>query len=126
MSTDNDYGLLCNRIFGISEGIVAAGVIISDQHVVYKTSESFQAPQEKDRLMHMLKQSYIMINEPSENEDYFGKVRYVMIHHEIFDVFLFRFISDPTKILVIIASPSKYEHSQLVKAITHELLASFN
>lgn len=119
---DDEYGRLCNRVFGISKGIAAVGVILSDQHIVYKTRGSFQVPQEKERLQHMLKQSYIMINEPSANEDYFGKVRYVMIHHEVFDVFLFRFPSDPTKILGIVASPREYDHSELVEAVTYELL----
>lgn len=72
----------------------------------------------------MLKQSYIMINEPSINEDYFGKVRYVMVHHEMFDVFLFRFTSDPGKILAIIAVPYEYDHRGFTEAITYELLAS--
>lgn len=107
---------------GISKGIAGAAVILNDKRLVYKTTSSFKVPEEKDRLLHMLKQSYIMINEPSTNEDYFGKVKYVMVHHEMFDVFLFRFVSDPGKILAIIAVPYEYDHRELTEAVTYELL----
>jgi len=120
---DDKYGALCNRLYGVSKGIAAAGVIVDEEHLVYKTNESFQLPEDRDRLRHMLKQSYIMINEPSTNEDFFGKVRYVMIHHETYDVFLFRITSDPLKILGIVAKPREYDHTELVEAITYELLS---
>ena len=75
-----------------------------------------------DLLQTALKQSFIMINEPSTNEDYFGKVKYVMIHHETYDVFLFRFVSDHSKLLAVIAKPREYDHIKFVEAITYELL----
>jgi hypothetical protein len=120
---DDSYGALCNRVFGVSKGIAAAGLIVDKEHLVYKTNESFQLPEDRDRLRHMLKQSYIMINEPSANEDFFGKVRYVMIHHETYDVFLFKIASDPLKILTVVANPRQYDHTELVEAITYELLS---
>ncbi len=123
MVDDDSYGVLCNRVFGVSKGIAAAGLIVDEEHVVYKTNESFQLPEDRDRLRHMLKQSYIMINEPSANEDFFGKVRYVMIHHETYDVFLFKIASDPLKILGVVANPRQYDHTELVEAITYELLS---
>jgi hypothetical protein len=120
---DDSYGALCNRVFGVSKGIAAAGLIVDKEHLVYKTNESFQLPEDRDRLRHMLKQSYIMINEPSANEDFFGKVRYVMIHHETYDVFLFKIASDPLKILAVVANPRQYDHTELVESITYELLS---
>ena len=116
------YGKLCNRIQGISKAIAAVAFIVNDQQVVYKASESFQVPQDKDRMRHMLKQSFIMINEPSTNEDYFGKVKYVMVHHEMFDVFLFRIFSDPSKLLGMVVKPREYDQNELVEAVTYELL----
>src|SRR5436309_3687040 len=95
------YGRLCNRIHGISKAIAAVAVIVNDQQVVYP---------------------FIMINEPSTNEDYFGKVKYVMVHHETYDVFLFRFMSDHSKLLAVIAKPREYDHIEFVEAITYELL----
>ncbi|MCI0565460.1 MAG: hypothetical protein MN733_43905, partial [Nitrososphaera sp.] len=58
---DDRFGMLCNRIYGISEGIVAVGLIVDEEHLVYKTNDVFQLPEDKERLRHMLKQSYIMI-----------------------------------------------------------------
>ena len=116
------YGRLCNRIQGITKAIAAVAVIVNDQQVVYKASDFFQIPEDKDRMKHMLKQSFIMINEPSTNEDYFGKVKYVMIHHETYDVFLFRFMSDHSKLFAVIAKPREYDHIKFVEAITYELL----
>jgi len=72
------YGRLCNRIQEISKAIAAIAVIVNDQQVVYKANDFFQVPEDKNRMKHMLKQSFIMISEPSANEDYFGKVKYVM------------------------------------------------
>src|SRR5437867_11059421 len=115
------YGRLCNRIQGISKAIAAVAVIVNDKQVVYKASDLFQVPGDKDRMKHMLKQSFIMINEPSTNEDYFGKVKYVMIHHEIYDVFLFRFMSDHPNPLAVIAKPREYNHIEFVEALTDEL-----
>ncbi|MGI0023948.1 MAG: hypothetical protein ACREA4_02245 [Nitrososphaera sp.] len=123
MMEEDKFGELCNRVFGISKGIAATGVIIDDQHLVYKTNDIFQLPEDRDRLRHMLKQSYIMINEPMANEDFFGKVKYVMIHHETYDVFLFRILSDPLKILGVVVTPREYDHNEFVEAITYELLS---
>ena len=36
--------------------------MVNDQQVVYKASDFFQIPEDKDRMKHMLKQSFIMIN----------------------------------------------------------------
>jgi hypothetical protein len=99
-------------------------MIINDKQIVYKTSDSFPIPDEKDRLLHMLKQAYILVNEPASNEDYFGKVKYVMVHHEIYDMFLFRIDSDPLKILVVAATPGKYDHNNLVGKVSKEFLDS--
>ncbi len=120
---EDKYGELCNRIFGTSKGIAAVGVILDDQHLVYKTNEVFQLPEDRERLRHMLKQSYIMVNEPISNEDFFGKVGYVMIHHETYDVFLFRMASDPLKILGVVVTPREYDHNEFVEAVTYALLA---
>jgi len=116
------YGRLCNRIQGISKAIAAVAVIVNDQQVVYKASDFFQVPEDKDRMKHMLKQSFIMINEPSTNEDYFGKVKYVMVHHERYDVFLFRIMSDSSKLVSVVVKPREYDQTELVEAVTNELL----
>ena len=116
------YGRLCNRIQGISKAIAAVAVIVNGQQEVYEASDFLQVPEDEDRMKHMLKQSFIMINEPSANEDYFGNVKYVMIHHETYDVFLFRFMSDHSKLLAVIAKPGEYDHIEFVEAITYELL----
>lgn len=117
------YGQLCNQLYRSNQAIEAVAMILNDKQIVYKTSKSFPIPDEKDRLMHMLKQAYILVNEPATNEDYFGKVKYVMIHHEMFDVFLFRMDSEPLKILAVAATPGKYDHSELVNLISSELVA---
>jgi hypothetical protein len=116
------YGRLCNRIFGISKAIAVVAVIMNDQQVVYKANESFHVPEEKDRVRHMLKQSFILVNEPSTNEDYFGKVKYVMVHHEMYDVYLFKISSDPSKLLSVVLKPREYNQNELVEAVTYELL----
>ena len=122
MLQQDKYGRLCNRIFGISKGIAVVAVVMNDQQVVYKASPSFQVPAEKERLRHMLKQSFIMVNEPSTNEDYFGKVRYVMVHHEMYDVYLFRIQSDPSKLVSVVLTPRDYDQIEFVEAVTYELL----
>ena len=122
MLQQDKYGRICNRIFGISKAIAVVAVVMNDQQVVYKASPSFQVPAEKDRLKHMLKQSFIMVNEPSTNEDYFGKVRYVMVHHEMYDVYLFRIQSDPSKLVSVVLTPRDYDQIEFVEAVTYELL----
>lgn len=89
------YGQLCNRLYSADKAIVAVAMILNDKQIVFKTSESFPIPDENDRLMHMLKQAPILVNVPAANEDYFGKVKYVMVHHEIYDIFLFRMDREP-------------------------------
>jgi len=116
------YGRLCHRSQEISTAIAAIPVIVNDQQVVYKANDFFQVPEDKNRMKHMLKQSFIMISEPSANEDYFGKVKYVMVHHETYDVFLFRIMSDHSKLLAVIAKPREYDHIEFVEAVTYELL----
>lgn len=122
MLKQDRYGRLCNRIFGISKAIVVVAVVLGEQQVVYKASPSFHVPEEKDRIKHMLKQSFIMVNEPSTNEDFFGKVRYVMVHHDMFDVYLFRIQSDPSKLLSVVLTPRDYDQIEFVEAVTYELL----
>ena len=122
MLQQDKYGRLCNRIFGISKAIAVVAVIMNDQQVVYKANESFHVPEEKDRIRHMLKQSFILVNEPSTNEDYFGKVKYVMVHHEMYDVYLFKISSDPSKLLSVVLKPREYNQNELVEAVTYELL----
>lgn len=117
------YGLLCNQLYSSDPAIVAVGMILNQKLIVYKTSESFPVPDDKNRLMHMLKQAYILVNEPASNEDYFGRVKYVMVHHEGFDMFLFRMGSDPSKILAVAAMPGKYEHEVLVGKVSKGFLA---
>jgi hypothetical protein len=116
------YGHLCNQLYQSDKAIVGVAMIINDKQIVYKTSDSFPIPDEKDRLMHMLKQAYILVNEPASNEDYFGKVKYVMVHHETYDMFLFRVDSDSLKILVVAATPGEYDHNKLVGKVSREFL----
>jgi hypothetical protein len=117
------YGQLCSHIYESDHGIKAVAIILNQKQIVYKTSDSFPIPEEKDRLLHMMKQAYILINEPSINEDYFGKVKYVMVHHESYDMFLFRLDSDPLNILAIAATSEKYDHRELVRRVSSELVA---
>jgi hypothetical protein len=122
MQEHHKYGTLCNRVFTLSRGIAAVGTILSDGRLVYKTHDYFESPEERERLLQMLKQAKIMVAEPSQNEDYFGKVSYVMVHHEVYDVFLFRISIDPLIILGVVVASDEYDYKQLVDAIQLELM----
>lgn len=111
---------ICKTVVSFHRNILGA-VVIEQGDLVASHIKPLTPLPERERFRNMILQIHALISIPHSNEDFFGKVGYVMINHENMDVFIFPLILKyPARILAFsIRTP--YNHEKLARRVSNYL-----
>ncbi len=111
---------ICKTVVSFHRNILGA-VLIEQGDLIASHIKPLTPLPEQDRFRNMILQTHALIAIPQSNEDFFGKVGYLMINHENMDVFIFPLILKyPARVLAFsIRAP--YNHEKLIQRVSNYL-----